>query len=276
MWPKVENGLPMKIRSVLLIGHGSRVAETNQEFLGFVERVRTKIQGFHFQPVFLELARPTIQEGIDGCVEAGSLEVIVIPVMMSSAGHVKRDIPAELEKARYRYPQIHFFYGRPFGLDPRMLAVVEERIHACGGARGESEREETAVLLASRGSSDPEVNGDFCKLARIFWEAQEFRWVEVCFLGATPPDLREGLKRCLSLGAKRVIVVPYLLFKGFLLGQMRQEIRKFQEEYPEREFLLTDPLGFHPSLVAMLAEQISRAPVEWKGKKAEWQSLLKV
>ncbi|MFC7582907.1 CbiX/SirB N-terminal domain-containing protein [Nonomuraea antimicrobica] len=53
-------------------------------------------------------------------------------------------------------------------------------------------------------------------MSRLFWEthAYDFMTVETAFVSVTPPGVPGGLERCRRLGAKRVIVVPYLLFAG--------------------------------------------------------------
>ena len=75
-------------------------------------------------------------------------------------------------------------------------------------------REETAVLLVGRGSTDPDGNREVFKIGRLLWEGRGYGWVEVCFVSLARPAVPEGIARCVTLGAKRVIVVPYFLFTG--------------------------------------------------------------
>ena len=47
-----------------------------------------------------------------------------------------------------------------------------------------------------------------------------------------PPGLEEGLARCLALGASRVLVLPYFLFKGVLVGGSGGWLTSSSETYP--------------------------------------------
>ena len=47
---------------------------------------------------FLELAEPSIPDGIQRCIDAGATEVVVVPYFLSAGRHVSEDIPAEVEK----------------------------------------------------------------------------------------------------------------------------------------------------------------------------------
>src|SRR5258707_5141020 len=90
---------------LLLVGHGTRDAAGLDEFAVVVERVRVAAS----EPVegcFLELARPTIGEGLARLVDRGVRRVTVVPVLLFAAGHAKRDIPAAVEEAAARHPEI--------------------------------------------------------------------------------------------------------------------------------------------------------------------------
>mgnify|MGYP005864730697 CR=1 FL=1 len=83
--------------AILLVGHGSRDPEGNAEFLGFAEAVRMASNGKIIEPCFIELAEPLVQEGIARCVTQGARQIIMLPVILFAASHVKIDLPHELE-----------------------------------------------------------------------------------------------------------------------------------------------------------------------------------
>ena len=77
-------------------------------------------------------------------------------------------------------------------MHPRLVELVFERapaalVEATAAAR-------TAVVVVGRGSSDPDANGDFCKLARLFGEGRGFAGVLPAFIGITSPLLRRGAR----------------------------------------------------------------------------------
>ena len=107
--------------------------------------------------------------------------------MLLAAGHAKDDIPATLVREKMTHPDMNFHYGRALGIRPELLELMDERISA---VVPEEEKEETAVLIVGRGSSDPDANSDLAKIARLFFEGRPYPLVETAFVSMTPPERR--------------------------------------------------------------------------------------
>lgn len=118
------------------------------------------------------------------------------------------------------------------------------------------EDKDTIILVMGRGGSDPDANSDFYKLTRLLWERTAYKSVEGCFIAIAKPSLPEGLERCLALGARKIVVLPYLLFTGVLMKQFSDIISQFAAGHPEVEVEQGSYLGSHPLLSDMLAERI--------------------
>ncbi|MGE5658902.1 MAG: sirohydrochlorin chelatase, partial [Actinomycetota bacterium] len=112
--------LPLN-RPLLMVGHGTRDAEGRQSLLDFAAAYQALDRSRPVVPCFLELTGPTMQEGIDSCVEKGYLELSVLPILLFAARHNKYDITNELDRAKLRHPQLKFHYGRHFGITPSIL-----------------------------------------------------------------------------------------------------------------------------------------------------------
>lgn len=243
---------------ILLVGHGSREQPGNDEFLAFCEAVRPHLGPERVETCFIELAEPLVPESLDRCVALGAHRVVVLPVILLAAGHVKVELPHELDEAKARHPGVEFLYGRHIGLDPLVLEVMNQRL-------AELERDaawppdETAVLVVGRGSSDPDANSDLFKLSRLIWESRRYPWVETCFIGVTGPSLPEGLARCRALGARRIAVVPYFLFTGVLIPRIQRLVGEFTVAHPEMEARVADYLNGHPKLFRVLQERKAEA-----------------
>lgn len=236
---------------VLLVGHGSREQTGNDEFLKFCDVVSPHLGPERIETCFIELTTPLVPESLDRCVALGARRVIVLPVILLAAGHVKVELPHELDEAKERHPGVEFLYGRHIGLDPLVIEIVRERL-------AEVEREadwppeDTAILVVGRGSSDPDANSELYKLSRLLWESRRYPWVESCFIGVTSPSLPEGLARCATLGARRIIAVPYFLFTGVLIPRIHRIVGEFTAAHPGLEVRVSDYLNGHPKLVAVL------------------------
>ncbi|WYT57237.1 precorrin-3B C(17)-methyltransferase [Paenibacillus sp. FSL K6-1217] len=261
------------MRTVLLVGHGSRIQAGNEELLEFTRLLADRKPELKVETCFIELASPSIAGGIARCIEGGAAEIYVVPIILFAAGHSKLDIPMAIDEAKLRYPGVKFIYGRPLGVQERAVDILLERIQeterlpmvqekAAGGmnlrGNGSStiEDKDTIVLLMGRGGSDPDANSDLYKISRLLWERTGYRSVESCFIAIAKPSLPEGLERCLALGARRIIVLPYLLFTGVLMQQFAERVAQFAAGHPELEVEIGGTLGAHPLLIDMLAERI--------------------
>jgi sirohydrochlorin cobaltochelatase len=249
------------MEAILLVGHGSRDAEGNEELLRFAENVNNRVPGVHVETCFLEFAKPNIQQGIDNCVKAGAKRIVLVPIILFAAGHAKIHIPMEIDRAKQKYPDITFAYGRPIGIHEKVLEILQSRLEEAGYMKsGGYERDsDTAVLLLGRGSSDGDANSDFFKITRLLWERLPVKWVESSFIGVTEPSFPEGLERCQRLGAKNIYVLPYFLFTGILIKRIEQMTAGFAHAHPELRVELAQYFGFHPQLVELLLDRVAEA-----------------
>src|SRR3954466_3884824 len=247
------------MKAVLFVGHGSRLEAGNQEVRTFIEKmIPTMEASLLIETCFLEFASPNIAQGIENCVKRGATEVIVIPIILLHAGHSKLHIPAEIEDARSKYPDVHFTYGQTIGVHEEVLSILIDRLEEVG-VNTSKEHSDTAILLIGRGGSDAGANSDFYKITRLLWEKLNVKWVESAFMGVTTPLVDTGIERCIKLGAKKIVMLPYFLFTGILMERMNKMLSGYQEKYPEHEFVLAEYFGYHPKLQTILKERVREA-----------------
>ncbi|MCU0534994.1 MAG: sirohydrochlorin chelatase [Hydrococcus sp. Prado102] len=245
-------------RPLLAIGHGTRDADGRQTFLDFVSAYQSLDPSRPVIPCFLELTEPSIQQGIDLCVEKGYTEFSALPILLFAARHNKFDVTNELDKARSRHPQIKFYYGRHFGITPSIIEMWRERLTRLDEPAqnpNNISRADTVLLFVGRGSSDPDANGDVYKMARILWEGSGYQTVETCFIGITHPRLEEGFRRARLYEPKRIIVLPYFLFTGALVKKIFDITAAQQEQYPDISMTCLPEMGIQPQLLQLLRER---------------------
>jgi sirohydrochlorin cobaltochelatase len=206
--------------ALLIVGHGSRDPRGAQEFHALVSLLREENPSLPIEGGFIELSRPPISECVERLVAGGSREITAVPLMLLAAGHAKNDIPATLVREKIGHPEVTFRYGRPLGIRPELLGLMEEKV---SGVVREDEKRDTAVLVVGRGSSDPEANSDLFKIARLFYEGRSYPLVETAFVSLAPPSVPEALERCERLGVRRVVVLSYFLFTGVLEERIREQ-----------------------------------------------------
>ena len=244
--------LPLQ-RPLLMVGHGTRDESGRQSFLEFASVYQALDTSRPVIPCFLELTEPTIQAGVDLCVAKGYTDISVLPVLLFAARHNKFDITNELDRARARHPQLKFHYGRHFGITPGIIELWRDRLAELD--QPHLSRSETVLLFVGRGSSDPDANGDVCKLARIVWEGSGYSTVETCFIGITHPRLEEGFQRARLYQPKRIIVLPYFLFTGLLVKKIFDITAQQQEQYPDIAITCLPEMGLHPQLFSIIRER---------------------
>ncbi len=235
------------------MAHGSRDVEGAEEFLTFVSRLSSRL-ALPVYPGFLELSDPPIVSAIDKAVQAGARIIVAVPWLLLAAGHVKNDLPAAIQWARRRYPQVIIRYGTPINVQPELLSVLGDRLAAVDPDNGVGSPE-TAVLLVQRGSSDPEANAEVHRAARLLWEGRNYGTIEVAFSGITRPSVSEGLQRCLALGARRALVVPYFLYTGVLVKRISTIVAEIAATHRACEFRVAQHLG-QDSRLDLLAQHM--------------------
>jgi len=249
--------LPIQ-RPVLLVGHGSRDADGRQRLLDFAAAYQAQDTSRPVIPCFLELTEPTIQQGVDRCVEQGYTDLSVLPILLFAARHNKFDVTNELDRARQRHPHVTFHYGRHFGITPAILELWRSRLAELDTPKHNPHnisREDTVLLFVGRGASDPDANGDVYKLARLLWEGSQYQTVEVCFIGITHPRLEEGFRRAQFYNPKRIIVLPYFLFTGTLMKKIQSITDQHQEQLPHISITCLPEMGLHPRLFEVLRDR---------------------
>lgn len=255
---KIELPPLPKARPLLLIGHGTKDEQGRQTFIDFAEAYQKLDQSRPVIPCFLELTTPTIQDGVEKAVKEGYTEFSALPILLFAARHNKFDVTNELDRAREINPDLTFNYGRHFGITPSILELWKERLAQLDSPENNPHqipRSETVLLFVGRGSSDPDANGDVCKLARMLWEGSGYKTVETCFIGITHPRLEEGFNRARFYQPKRIIVLPYFLFTGVLVKKIFDITAQQQEQYPDISMTCLPEMGIHPNLLQVLRER---------------------
>ncbi|WP_204103767.1 MULTISPECIES: sirohydrochlorin chelatase [Spirulina sp. CCY15215] len=249
--------LPLQ-RPLLAIGHGTRNEGGRQTFIDFAKAYEAIDPSRPVIPCFLELTTPSIQDGVDYCIERGYSELSAVPILLFAARHNKFDVTNELDRARSRHPQLKFHYGRHFGISPGIFDLWQKRLAECDRPEKNPQqipRSQTVLLFVGRGSSDPDANGDVFKMARMLWEGSGYKTVETCFIGITHPRLEEGFNRARLYNPQRIIVLPYFLFTGVLMEKIFHISAQQQEQNPDIEITCLPEMGIHPHLLQILRER---------------------
>ena len=113
--------------ALLLIAHGSRHVEANDDLCTLAEELRQVGPYALVEPSFLELAEPTIEEAGRRCVSQGAERVISLPYFLSAGVHVQRDLRAHCDRLAAAHPAVEFLLAQPLGRHPLLKEIVLQR-----------------------------------------------------------------------------------------------------------------------------------------------------
>lgn len=110
---------------IILFGHGARDAGWAEPF----ERLAAKLRGLagsrtRVDLAFLELMTPDLPTAIAAQVAAGCTDVTVVPVFVGIGGHIRRDLPAIVDRCRAAHGGVEIRCAAPVGEDDAVLDAL--------------------------------------------------------------------------------------------------------------------------------------------------------
>src|SRR5882724_12210716 len=115
-------------RGVLVVGHGSRRAEANEDVREAAQAIRERANFVLVEPAFLEIEHPNIAEGFARLIQRGARDITVHPYFLSPGRHTRGDIPVEVAKAASRHPGVNYQITEPLSAHPLVIQASVERI----------------------------------------------------------------------------------------------------------------------------------------------------
>jgi sirohydrochlorin ferrochelatase len=213
---------------LVLVAHGTRnpmglatiteIASAVAEHVGAVRTAFVDVLGPNPREVLADSAAPAV----------------VVPAFLASGYHVNADLPARVAESGHAGVTI----TAALGPDPVLAEIMRARLLEVGWSPGD------AVVMAAAGSSDPAARRDLFLAAGLL--ADLVGEVHLGFVATGVPTVADIVRR-LRLSGRRVFIASYLLAPGVFhtkLGRCGAHA-------------VTEPLGAHPDLVALLAHRFT-------------------
>jgi sirohydrochlorin ferrochelatase len=247
-------------RALLFVGHGTRSEAGTQMFLDTVRRAVARLpqdmSGAVADVAYLELRDPAVPAALIRLYQRGIRRVSLVPVFLFAAGHWKHDIPAEVGKVIRQYPDLNVSVGPVLGEDQRLVALAAARCRSSAGPLGHDD----ALLVVGRGNRDEEALAAFHQVARRIRNAYGAAVYEAAVLYGIGTSLESAVTRLARRGPKRLVVLPYLLFDGYLTRTLPDRVRAvLQGCVGPPQMIVTDPLGPDDAVAEVLAERACTA-----------------
>lgn len=241
--------------TILLVGHGSREQSGNDEIETFAQQWRTRRPDWRIEVCFIEFSDITLGEGLRRAA-VGAQRVLVVPLILNAAGHVKMDIPIAIDAARLESPSVEFLYAPHLTACDPILDIMKRRLKGAMQQLDMPDPTTTGVVLLGRGSSDRQANGEVAKMARWLMEETDHELVDIAFTGITYPRLEKVVQRQVRLGMTQIAVLPYYLFSGTLISRITRQVEHLKTQYPTMRFVSTTYFGFEQEIFALLETRV--------------------
>lgn len=247
----------MARNAVMLCGHGSRDGEAIAEFERLTQGLAAMLPDSDVERGSLEFAAPTISDGLETLRRRGHRRIAAVPVLLSAAGHIKRDIPRLLKAFATENPSVELRFGRELDFDPRLLDAAEERIEAAEAQAGAIRaRDETVLLVIGRGVQDETINDRIASMAILLQQRMGFAAGFTAYSGVASPLAEPELRRIAKSGFLRIVVFPYFLFTGVLVKRISAAVERAATEIPQVEFVVARHFGDHALVLDCLADRV--------------------
>lgn len=232
--------------SLLLMGHGSPSPASQRELLELRHLVGERLG----RPVALGVLEfpapelPALDEAFARLGETG--RVAAQPLVLFEGLHGRHDMPREAAAAA-RQLGLDVRLGTPLGADAVLIDLALARLAGAGVADGD------VLLFVGRGSSVAESLRQTDEVAARIAAAAGLPHV-VCHAGISKPDPAEGV-RLAAPGARRVIVLPWLIHTGVLADRVRALTAAAARECGVEPVQLPH-IGNGPELVGLIAGRL--------------------
>lgn len=243
------------MQAILYVSHGTRCHIGQAQVAELMQYTMPKINAPIQEYCFLELAKPSLEEGVISCVKKGATRIAVVPLLLLLTSHAKYDIPNQLKKIQKKFPDIPFSYGRPLGVHDAIIDILVDRMLE----KQQVIKESAQVLLVGRGSSDPDTKRYFYEIEQRLKRKITVSNVTTCYLAACEPNVETGLASVIASREEQIFVVPYLLFTGMLMQSLERTVTMLFRDH--HNVFLCRPFHFHENIVRLLSERVRETTI---------------
>ncbi len=244
---------------LILVGYGSHTPSTADEFNDLAPALARQLN-IPVSTAFLQ-GTPSVGESLQkAAVSQCPQYSIVLPLFVSATEAKTRNLQMIVDGANERGFEMVTYYGQALGMHPGLIAASYDRLAECLSAQpSDISDDETALLVVGRGSRDAMSNAEVYQFARLLYEKTGMGAVEIAFCERSEPSIEAGIRRCVQTGARRIAVVPYVLYDHLLWNNIQAAIQQQQAHYPDLEMLISAPLGTHPGVIQAVNQRYIEA-----------------
>ncbi|MDQ3095274.1 MAG: sirohydrochlorin chelatase [Actinomycetota bacterium] len=243
----------MTAPTLIALVHGSadpRSARTVREIVATTKRLRP---GLRIELAFLDHVRPDLDTVVGRLAAKGHSEVVVVPLLLTSAYHAAIDLPAVIHRVNEDYADVTVTAADVIGPDAGLLSMLDERLREA--LRLARVRELDALVLAAAGSSDARASASITRVARL-WGQRHRLPTTVAFASAAPPSTGEAVREWRRQGKRYVAVGSLFVAPGTLTDRVEELALE------AGAVAVSQPLGAHDGLARLILARYSVGALE--------------
>ena len=133
--------------------------------------------------------------------------------------------------------------------------------------------ERTGVIIVDHGSRRLESNRMLQEFVEHFKSGSHFQIVEPAHMELAEPSIATAFDRCVTQGAKRVVIAPYFLLPGRHWDEDIPALTaSAARKYPGVSFLVAAPIGLHPMMRDVIESRVDHCLKHVAGQAPECES----
>ena len=235
----------------LLIAHGSRDPRPQQGLDQLAQLLHKQLasQGevkealrIRVGTATLELAPLPLHEQIcqfaTQAIGTDYPQIQALPLFLLPGVHVMEDIPQEVAIARQQLGEKFTVNQQPhLGVHPRLGQLLVNQ---------QSPLNAPIKILVSHGTRRPGGNQPVAALAKQLGAIDAYWSIE--------PTLSQRVAALRSARCQHIAIVPYFLFPGSITDAIAQSVVELQQQYPQLQLELGEPLSATPELAELILD----------------------
>jgi sirohydrochlorin cobaltochelatase len=114
--------------AVVLLAHGARDQRWLAPFRDLRRTVAARVAPARVSLAFAEYATPTLEETVRDLCDAGSRNLLVVPIFLSGGGHVAADVPKLVAAERERHAGVNITVAGAIGEEPEVVQAMVDAV----------------------------------------------------------------------------------------------------------------------------------------------------
>ena len=114
-------------KSLIVLGHGSRRMEANEELCAIYEMVKKANPAWKISYAFVEFAHPSLEERVREMYARGERTIVLAPVFLTVGNHLSQGLPKRFKALEKENEGLKLIMAKHLGADPLIAALVSKR-----------------------------------------------------------------------------------------------------------------------------------------------------